>query len=353
MKCKQNQVYDYNVCVLKRMGTRYKLSLMSACIRGGSEKSGYNETFDNSIVGQIDYIKKYSVQRSTGGDNFKKLENNISRARAKIQEYALCNDWKYFVTLTLDKSKYDRHDLDKFKKDLGVFINNRNRDQGNKLAYLLIPEQHEDGAWHMHGLINGLKESEIHELNQEYFDKHTKGRVPKYIMDKWKKGGKVYAWTKYADKFGYITLDVVRDTKRITSYIKKYITKDMANNMQDCNKRLYLNSRGLKTADKLAKGHLPKMDDMINELNGDTTHYIDGQYVKTIWLDDNKENCELIEKYLDVVRFNGMNILQNKDDIKNHELKKIWKHEESLEEIEKMFSSSDNVIAGRTNPWFK
>lgn len=353
MERKPMALYDYNVCIVKKMGDRYKLSLLSACARGGIEQSGYNEYFDNSIVGQIEYIKKYAVHRSSGGDDYQRLDNNISRARAKIQEYVLCNDWQYFVTLTLDKNKYDRHDLDTFKKDLGMFINNSNKLRGSKLSYLLIPEQHEDGAWHMHGLINGLMDSELHELDRNYFDKHTHGKIPKYIMDKWKRGGKVYAWTKYADKFGYITLDVVRDSKRIASYIKKYITKDMAHNMQDCNKRLYLASRGLKTAEKLSKGHLHDVDDLKADLDADTSYCIDGQYCKTIWLDDTPENQLLIGTYFEPVRYNDMTKVSKRDEISNLEKSRVWKHEETLEEIEKIFDHDSHDICGYRNPYYK
>ena len=37
------------------------------------------------------------------GVNDEKLDSNISRARSRVYEYAMCNPWQHFVTLTLNK----------------------------------------------------------------------------------------------------------------------------------------------------------------------------------------------------------------------------------------------------------
>ena len=39
------------------------------------------------------------------GVNDEKLDSNISRARSRVYEYAMCNPWQHFVTLTLNKKK--------------------------------------------------------------------------------------------------------------------------------------------------------------------------------------------------------------------------------------------------------
>lgn len=46
--------------------------------------------------------------------NETKLDNNLSRARSMVLQYALCNLWEWFFTGTLDKRKYDRFNLDKY-----------------------------------------------------------------------------------------------------------------------------------------------------------------------------------------------------------------------------------------------
>ena len=73
-----------------------------------------------------------------------------------MTEYALCNNWEYFVTLTIDKKKQDRYNLQNYIHDLGVWIGNYNKKYNTKLKYLLIPEKHKDGAIHCHGLFSGV-----------------------------------------------------------------------------------------------------------------------------------------------------------------------------------------------------
>ncbi|NLZ55007.1 MAG: hypothetical protein GX892_18040, partial [Thermoanaerobacteraceae bacterium] len=93
-----------------------------------------------------------------------KLKESISRSRSTIFEYSMCNEFEYFVTLTLDKKKYDRYDLDAYIKDLGQYIRNLRRKYKADIQYLLIPELHKDGAWHLHGLIKNLPSDDLKEF---------------------------------------------------------------------------------------------------------------------------------------------------------------------------------------------
>ena len=74
------------------------------------------------------------------------------RAAAAVRDLALCNDFRYFVTLTLDGSKIERYDLSQVVRKLNNWCDNRVRRDG--LKYILVPEQHKDGAFHFHGFFN-------------------------------------------------------------------------------------------------------------------------------------------------------------------------------------------------------
>lgn len=78
------------------------------------------------------------------------------RAAAKLRDYALCNDFRYFVTLTLDAAKIDRYDLAGVVRKLRTWLDNRVRRCG--LKYVLVPEEHKDGAFHFHGFFNDAVE---------------------------------------------------------------------------------------------------------------------------------------------------------------------------------------------------
>lgn len=167
------------------------------------------------------------------GVNSGKLDNNISRAKSKVKEYALCNEFKYFVTLTIDKNKYDRYDLKTYYKDLGQFIRNYNRIHKTKVEYVLIPEEHEDGAWHMHGLFNGILDKHLQVNNNGYLE-----------------------WKQYTKKFGYMSLDSVKSKEKVANYITKYITKNLAKSIKELNAHMYYCSQGLNVAQEIKRGTL-------------------------------------------------------------------------------------------------
>ena len=106
----------------------------------------------------IEETAKIQVHYTSKGEagNTEKLSESLSRSRSKVFELSICNDWKYFVTFTLDRAKYDRYNLNKFIKDLSQFIRDYKKKYNTKITYLLIPEKHTDGAWHLHGFLNGL-----------------------------------------------------------------------------------------------------------------------------------------------------------------------------------------------------
>lgn len=194
-----------------------------------------------------------------------KLENNLSRARQKIFEYAYCNDWEWFVTLTLDKEKFDRYDLEKWHKSLTKWLQNYKRKTGLKISFLLVPEQHKDGAWHAHGLLAGLPESVL-----QPFEPGTPLHGSKYLN-----------WSDYAEKYGFVSVGRVGNHEAVSKYITKYVTKDMARLNQQLHARLYYNSRGLKTAEAISSG-------FVYSGNLDISPDYEGEYCSVRWYDEDQ-----------------------------------------------------------------
>lgn len=182
--------------------------------------------------------------------NDEKLDNNLSRAKSKVFEYAACNDFEYFITLTLDPEKYDRYNLGKYIKDLGQDIRNLRRKTGADIQYLLIPEPHQDGAWHMHGLIKGIPDSELKLFT-------LKDKLPYKVLELIKNGHDIYNWTSYAKKYGWCTVEKVKCQNAVSKYVTKYILKSLTVDFKrEKEKKLYYVTRGLKTAEKVKEGHL-------------------------------------------------------------------------------------------------
>ena len=190
--------------------------------------------------------------------NEEKLANNISRAKSKILEYALCNDFEYFVTLTLDKSKIDRSDINNFIKKLSRYIKYIRESTGQKIQYILIPEKHKDGKnWHMHGLMKGLKDLRKYDI-RENIPKRMKDKIIKYRENNLH----LYEWEGYSKRFGFNCIEPIRNKDACSRYITKYVSKNLDDDMgiTEKNKKKYYVSRGLKTAKNIAKGVIPTKD---------------------------------------------------------------------------------------------
>lgn len=80
------------------------------------------------------------------------MARSMRRARAKLRRLALANDFKWFVTLTLDPAKVDSHDGAAVIKKLNAWCSNAVQRHG--LRYLLVPERHKKGGIHFHGFFN-------------------------------------------------------------------------------------------------------------------------------------------------------------------------------------------------------
>lgn len=85
------------------------------------------------------------------------LERSMRRARAKVRRLALSNDFRWFVTLTLDPARIDRYDAGEVVRKLSQWCNNQVKRKG--LKYILVPERHKDGALHFHGFFNDALEA--------------------------------------------------------------------------------------------------------------------------------------------------------------------------------------------------
>lgn len=215
--------------------------------------------------------KKFVVSRDK---NKKKLTNNIARARTRIFEYAICNDFEYFITLTVNGDFLNRYDLKEYIKKLGQFIRDYRKKYNCNIQYLLIPEKHKDGAWHMHGLIKGIPCDHLYKNEHGYLD-----------------------WPEYRCRFGFCSVDKIKSQIAVSKYITKYISKsiniDKSQGVTDKESKLYYCSRGLKKPLKIKEGTMYAFE------HEQIPFTYENDYVRTAFL--NKEECEQILLILDDV----------------------------------------------------
>lgn len=164
-----------------------------------------------------------------------KLDPSYCRARSVVLQVALCNNWEYFFTGTMNEAVRNRYDLFSFVNSLMQWFRDL-RKSGIPIEFLLVPETHKDGAWHIHGLLRGLPASEL--------SLFVPGIHPRRLVD-----GGFLNWPAYSKRYGFCSLGRVRDPISTAFYVTKYISKDLAgrgNSGYYCH--LYTASRGLRRA---------------------------------------------------------------------------------------------------------
>lgn len=134
--------------------------------------------------------------------------------------------------------------MKKFIKDLSHFIRNYKASKGVDIKYLLIPERHQDGAWHMHGFLKGLPVEHLTPFRK-------KDRIPTKIRTRLEQGISVYTWTAYAERFGFADIEAIDNHEAVSKYITKYITEDLGRAVDDLNAHMYYCSKGLQKAELL------------------------------------------------------------------------------------------------------
>lgn len=170
----------------------------------------------------------------------KKLDASLSRTRRIVLELALCNTWKYFGTFTISPEKFDRHDFKGWYAKFYEWMKYHRKKYGMRMDFVFVPERHEDGCWHMHGLLDDISPFLV-----SFADERAAGlNVP----DKLVQGG-YYDWPDYREKFGYCSFGLIKDTVAVSYYITKYVTKDLGTESEELGKHLYRCSKGLNRAE--------------------------------------------------------------------------------------------------------
>lgn len=134
--------------------------------------------------------------------NDKKYDSSISRAKNTIFDLVYNNDFKFFVTFTLN-SKHDRFDLSKFRLNLNDRIKYMKKRGFSNLFYVLIPELHKDGAIHFHGF---LSEGFAHDM---YYNDNGFLSLSSF------------------DSLGFTSISKIKNYEACCKYILKYVNKDM------------------------------------------------------------------------------------------------------------------------------
>lgn len=166
------------------------------------------------------------------------FESSVSRTVNQIYSIARSNKWQYFITLTIDPEKLDNTDYSLIFQKLGIWVNNLKKRYAPDLKYLIVPELHKDKTkWHFHGLFS--------DVGSILFSFSGKVCVGKYVYDYARKPYATKIYNLPLWKYGFSTATQVRDTSKASSYITKYITKDLSRIL--ANKHRFTASQNIDT----------------------------------------------------------------------------------------------------------
>ena len=149
---------------------------------------------------------------------------SLRRARVAVVDYALCNCFDYFGTITFNDSWHDVTNALACRNSIVKAFNNYKNRINSDFQYILIGEYGErTHRLHFHFLVSGINKKDL------FINDHHK-------LD----------WHYTSDRFGFTQISKIGGTKidqeRVARYCSKYITKG---NIRISNHHYYC-SKGLK-----------------------------------------------------------------------------------------------------------
>ena len=187
------------------------------------EKAIKEERWNCDEWGEIPEPKERERKDEAEIDRDRSLKVSADRSLNRVYDYSRANMWEWFMTLTFNPDKVDSFNYDEVTEKLSKWLNNLRRTCPN-MKYVVVPEQHKSGRWHFHGLFSNVDELRM------VGSGHTDAS-----------GKTIYNVGNYS--LGFSTATRVEDSGRASSYLSKYITKDLADST--FGKKRYWASRNL------------------------------------------------------------------------------------------------------------
>lgn len=200
-----------------------------------------------------------------GGEDLTKRADNVGRALRTVYDLIKCNEWQYFVTQTADGALIPRDDLSGIVARMSRGVSDQNKrkhHQENRIRYLWVPELHSDGqSWHLHGVMAGLSPEDLRRNQNGFLE---------------------WSWSR--DHVGFFSLSAIRSRDRTASYIRKYVTKNIAAGGHRAGAHLYYCSRGLERPVRMALGDDLQNTDMMCWAKENATFCKPGEWADTYTL---------------------------------------------------------------------
>lgn len=154
------------------------------------------------------------------------LERARSRARSKVRRLALANEFRWFVTLTIDPAKLDSYDVAAVTRRLNQWLSNQVKRRG--LRYVLVPEFHQSGRVHYHGFFSDSMEAvDSGTITGVPGSKRPRKPRSKAQRSEWLAAGGKVVYNLPGWPYGFTTaIELYGEYAAAVAYVTKYIGKD-------------------------------------------------------------------------------------------------------------------------------
>lgn len=207
------------------------------------------------------------------------LRVSYIRTVNNIYDIARCNKWDWFFTFTFAPDKVtDRYDYAELSKVMSQWLKHVKQRRCPYMVYLVVPEQHKDGAWHFHGLFQNCDGLTMTDSGH----KDHKGRTIFNISD---------------FKLGFTTATQVEDTDRACSYLVKYITKEMC--AATPNMRRYWASKNCKRPDEVFAILEGDYMEKLQKLMVGSTHFksVENEFQKVTYFEYKELSEDIVKEF--------------------------------------------------------
>ena len=157
-------------------------------------------------------------ERATSDPKGEDLERSMRRARAKVRRMALANEFRWFVTLTIDPAKVDSHDGAAVVKALSAWCSNAVQRQGLR---------HKKGGIHFHGFFSdSLEAVDSGTMKPPGGGKPRRPRS-KAQREEWLRNGGQVVYNLPRWTLGFTTaMELYGEYPAAVAYVCKYIGKE-------------------------------------------------------------------------------------------------------------------------------
>lgn len=177
-----------------------------------------NQDVFRVIQSQSTYVFAGSGSKRHSVDSRRRFDSSLQRTASTIKALAELNAWDYWVTLTFNQDLVGglamRSEWVTVKSVL-TWLQMYNANHRLAIRYLLVPDLHSDGAFHLHGLLSGVPSNLI-----EWWTLETAPTAK--IRARIRSGVPCGSFKPYSARFGFSRIEPLKNAGAAGHYLSSH-----------------------------------------------------------------------------------------------------------------------------------